>query len=41
MEGVLQDSKGKWHFIDDIEPNENFETQLMIVEQGHNGIFCG
>ncbi|MDQ0721948.1 hypothetical protein QF049_003209 [Paenibacillus sp. W4I10] len=36
-----QDSKGKWHFIDDIEPNENFETQLKIVEQGHNGMFWG
>lgn len=34
-----QDSKNKWHFIDDIEPNENFETQLKIVDKGHNGMF--
>jgi len=34
-----QDSKGKWHFIDDIEPNEDFETQLKIVDEGHNGMF--
>lgn len=34
-----QDSKGKWHFIDDIEPNEDFETQLKIVDEGHNGLF--
>jgi hypothetical protein len=36
-----QDSKGKWHFIDDIEPNEDFETQLKIVDEGHNGMFWG
>ncbi|GIP44447.1 hypothetical protein J45TS6_29060 [Paenibacillus sp. J45TS6] len=36
-----QDSKGKWHFIDDIEPNEDFETQLAIVDEGHNGLFWG
>ncbi|CAH1203009.1 DUF3024 domain-containing protein [Paenibacillus sp. JJ-223] len=36
-----QDSKGKWHFIDDIEPNEDFEKQLKIVDEGHNGLFWG
>ncbi|MGE7824140.1 DUF3024 domain-containing protein [Paenibacillus sp. NPDC093718] len=36
-----QDSKGKWHFIDDIEPNEDFEVQLKIVDEGHNGMFWG
>jgi len=36
-----QDSKGKWHFIDDIEQNEDFETQLKIVDEGHNGMFWG
>ncbi|CAI6035520.1 hypothetical protein PAECIP112173_00805 [Paenibacillus sp. JJ-100] len=34
-----QDSKGKWHFIDDIEPNEGFEIQLKISDEGHNGMF--
>ncbi|OZB96904.1 hypothetical protein CJP46_09790 [Paenibacillus sp. XY044] len=34
-----QDSKEKWHFIDDIEPNEDFEAQLKIVDEGHNGLF--
>ncbi|GLX66635.1 DUF3024 domain-containing protein [Paenibacillus glycanilyticus] len=27
------DSKKKWHFIDDIEPHGNFETQLMKIDQ--------
>ncbi|WP_051289591.1 DUF3024 domain-containing protein [Paenibacillus massiliensis] len=36
-----QDSKNKWHFIDDIEPNQDFETQLKIVDEGHNGMFWG
>ena len=36
-----QDSKGKWHFIDDIEPNVDFEKQLQIVDEGHNGMFWG
>lgn len=32
-----KDSKEKWHFIDDIEPNANFEEQLKAVDE--NGIF--
>ncbi|MFD2328175.1 DUF3024 domain-containing protein [Cohnella sp. GCM10020058] len=32
-----QDSRNKWHFIDDIEPDTNFETQLKAVDE--NGIF--
>lgn len=36
-----QDSKGKWHFIDDIDPDVNFEKQLKIVDEGHNGMFWG
>ncbi|OMF68176.1 hypothetical protein BK141_04165 [Paenibacillus sp. FSL R5-0765] len=36
-----QDSKGRWHFIDDIEPNEDFETKLKIVDEGHKGMFWG
>ncbi|WP_434752316.1 DUF3024 domain-containing protein [Paenibacillus amylolyticus] len=34
-----QDSKGKWHFVDDIEPSEDFEALLEIVDQGHDGMF--
>lgn len=36
-----QDSKGKWHFVDDIETNVDFEKQLQIVDEGHNGMFWG
>ncbi|NGZ76906.1 DUF3024 domain-containing protein [Saccharibacillus sp. VR-M41] len=36
-----RDSKEKWHFIDDYEPNEDFETQLKIVDQDENGVFWG
>lgn len=28
-----QDSKNKWHFVDDIKPNENFENQLMEIDK--------
>ena len=34
-----QDSKGKWNFMDDIEPNEDFEIQLKISDEGQNGMF--
>lgn len=34
-----QDSKSKWHHIDDIAPSSNFETQLKVVDQGHKGLF--
>lgn len=34
-----KDSKDRWHFVDDIEPDASFETQLMIVDQDRNGIF--
>ncbi|MDG0791435.1 DUF3024 domain-containing protein [Cohnella ginsengisoli] len=32
-----KDSKEKWHSIDDIEPDTNFEAQLKAVDE--NGIF--
>lgn len=28
-----RDSKNKWHLIDDIEPNADFEKQLQLVDQ--------
>ncbi|MBD3922146.1 DUF3024 domain-containing protein [Paenibacillus sp. PR3] len=34
-----RDSKNKWHFVEDIAPHENFETQLMIVEEDSRGVF--
>lgn len=34
-----KDSKDRWHLVDDIEPDENFEKQLMIVDKDDNGIF--
>jgi hypothetical protein len=37
MEGVVEDSKNKWHFVDDIKPNESFENQLMEIDK--NDIF--
>lgn len=36
-----KDSKDRWHFVDDIKPEENFEKQLMIVDSDNNGIFWG
>jgi hypothetical protein len=32
-----KDSKNKWHFVDDIEPNRDFETQLKEIDK--NDIF--
>ncbi|QJD83236.1 DUF3024 domain-containing protein [Cohnella herbarum] len=32
-----QDSKNKWHFVDDIKPDGLFEKQLMEIDK--NGIF--
>ncbi|WP_051286840.1 DUF3024 domain-containing protein [Paenibacillus taiwanensis] len=34
-----KDSKKRWHFIDDIEPNESFEEQLEIIDHDKNRIF--
>ena len=34
-----RDSKERWHFVDDIEPVNDFEKQLEIVDQGHKGMF--
>jgi hypothetical protein len=36
-----KDSKDRWHFVDDISPDKNFEKQLMIVDSDNNGIFWG
>ncbi|MGG4108834.1 DUF3024 domain-containing protein [Paenibacillus lautus] len=36
-----KDSKGKWHFVDDIQPDEDFEKQLSIVEDDNRGMFWG
>lgn len=32
-----QDSKKKWHYIDDIKPNEDFEKQLIEIDR--NDVF--
>jgi len=34
-----RDSKGKWHLVEDIVPNESFELQLEIVDKNDRGIF--
>ncbi len=36
-----RDSKNKWHFVEDIIPDEDFEKQLKIVDNNNNGIFWG
>ncbi|CAM3859816.1 MULTISPECIES: DUF3024 domain-containing protein [Paenibacillus] len=34
-----RDSKEKWHLIDDIPPDEDFEKQLIIVDNDDRGMF--
>lgn len=36
-----RDSKEKWHFVDDILPDEDFSKQLEIVDKDNRGIFWG
>lgn len=36
-----RDSKDKWHFVEDIVPDEDFEKQLMIVDADDRGMFWG
>jgi hypothetical protein len=36
-----RDSRDKWHFVDDILPNESFEAQLKVVDQNNQGLFWG
>jgi hypothetical protein len=36
-----RDSKNKWHFVDDIIPDEDFEKQLKIVDTDNRGLFWG
>lgn len=32
-----QDSKDKWHFVEDIKPIEDFEKQLMSIDDNKYG----
>lgn len=34
-----RDSKDKWHFVDDITPDEDFEKQLQQVDRDPKGMF--
>ncbi|WP_245946880.1 DUF3024 domain-containing protein [Paenibacillus cellulosilyticus] len=36
-----KDSRNKWHFVEDIIPDESFETQLQIVDADDRGMFWG
>lgn len=36
-----RDSKNKWHFVEDITPDEDFEKQLKIVDKDNRGMFWG
>jgi len=36
-----RDSKNKWHYVEEIKPEEDFEIQLNRVDQNTNGIFWG
>ncbi len=36
-----RDSKDRWHFVDDIAPDEDFEKQLKIVDEDTSGVFWG
>ncbi|MCE5172655.1 DUF3024 domain-containing protein [Paenibacillus profundus] len=36
-----KDSKNKWQYVEEIEPNKNFEKQLEIIEQDNTGVFWG
>lgn len=36
-----QDSKDKWHWVEDIEPDTDFEKQLQQVDQDQRGMFWG
>lgn len=35
-----KDSKGKWHFVEDIKPIEDFEKQLKMIEKDEYGYMC-
>ncbi|WP_044877389.1 DUF3024 domain-containing protein [Paenibacillus sp. IHBB 10380] len=36
-----RDSKNKWHFVEDITPEKDFEKQLKTVDNDDLGIFWG
>jgi len=41
MEVYWRDSKNKWHYVEEIKQEEDFEIQLNRVDQNTNGIFWG
>jgi len=36
-----RDSRDKWHLVEEIKPDEDFEKQLMIVDKDNSGVFWG
>lgn len=36
-----QDSKDRWHFVEDIKPSNDFQEQLEIVDKDKRGTFWG
>lgn len=36
-----KDSKNKWHYVDHIAPDSDFEKQLQLVDQDNTGVFWG
>ncbi|TFE19360.1 DUF3024 domain-containing protein [Cohnella luojiensis] len=36
-----RDSKDRWHLVEEITPDEDFEKQLKIVDKDNSGVFWG
>jgi hypothetical protein len=36
-----RDSKNKWHWVDHIDPDSDFEKQLQLVDKDNTGVFWG
>lgn len=36
-----RDSKDKWHLVEEIIPDADFEKQLKLVDQNNSGVFWG
>lgn len=36
-----RDSKEKWHLVEEIKPDEDYEKQLMRVDKDNTGVFWG
>ncbi|MFC4777311.1 DUF3024 domain-containing protein [Paenibacillus sp. GCM10023252] len=36
-----RDSKDKWHYVEEITPEEDIEKQLKIVDTDNRGLFWG